>query len=70
MVRNSKICAGATGSNPFDSDRLQYRKIHHLLLVSSGLDMLKVRLGDVYPYVDYFVILETDGTFSDKPKKR
>lgn len=54
---------------PFDSDRLPYRKIYDLLLVNTELDMLEVRLGEMYPYVDYFIILEADRTFTNHPKK-
>ncbi|TDZ40031.1 hypothetical protein C8034_v011437 [Colletotrichum sidae] len=44
------------------------RKIYDLLLINTELEMLELRLGQMAPYVDYFVILESDLTFTDLPK--
>ncbi|CAI4212599.1 unnamed protein product [Parascedosporium putredinis] len=54
---------------PFDSERIERRKTYDLLLVNTELEMLEIRLGEMYPYVDYFVILEADRSFSGIPKK-
>lgn len=44
------------------------RKIYDLLLVNTELELLELRMGQMAPSVDYFVILESDKTFTDKPK--
>jgi beta-1,4-mannosyl-glycoprotein beta-1,4-N-acetylglucosaminyltransferase len=46
----------------------QRRKIYDLLLANTEIEMLEVRIGEMYPNVDWFVILEADRTFTDKPK--
>ena len=40
------------------------RKAYDLFIVNNELDMLKIRLNELYPYVDYFVILEAKTTFT------
>lgn len=52
----------------FPRDRNPRRKIFDLLLINTELEMLEIRLGQMAPYVDYFVILESNLTFTDKPK--
>jgi len=44
------------------------RKVYDLLLINTELEMLDVRLGQMAPSVDYFVILESDRTFTDQAK--
>ncbi|GKT82318.1 glycosyl transferase family 17 protein [Colletotrichum tofieldiae] len=53
---------------PADSNMVQKRKIYDLLLINTEVEMLEVRIGQMAPYVDYFVILESDKTFTDHPK--
>jgi beta-1,4-mannosyl-glycoprotein beta-1,4-N-acetylglucosaminyltransferase len=53
--------------NPF-RNRSKKRKIFDLILVNKELDWLEIRLGQMYPYVDYFVITEADITFTEQPK--
>ncbi|KAK2759596.1 glycosyl transferase family 17 protein [Colletotrichum kahawae] len=50
------------------ADFVRKRKIYDLLLVNTEIEMLELRLGQMAPYVDYFVILESDKTFTDHPK--
>lgn len=52
---------------PYEN-RSQRRKIYDLVLINSELDWLDIRLGHMYPYIDYFVILEAEKTFTDTPK--
>jgi beta-1,4-mannosyl-glycoprotein beta-1,4-N-acetylglucosaminyltransferase len=44
------------------------RKVYDLLLINTELEMLDVRLGQMSPGVDYFVVLESDKTFTDQAK--
>ncbi|KAL8400578.1 hypothetical protein RB594_000830 [Gaeumannomyces avenae] len=54
--------------HPFPRDRVASRKIYDLLLINTELEILDIRMGQMAPGVDYFVILESDTTFTDKPK--
>ncbi|GKT44361.1 uncharacterized protein ColSpa_04542 [Colletotrichum spaethianum] len=51
-----------------DREMVQKRKIYDLLLVNTEMEMLEIRIGQMAPYIDYFVILESDLTFTDQPK--
>ncbi|KAF6805368.1 glycosyl transferase family 17 protein [Colletotrichum musicola] len=53
---------------PAPHDLVRNRKVYDLLLINTELEMLEVRMGQMAPYVDYFVILESDKTFTDHPK--
>ncbi|RSL97130.1 hypothetical protein CDV31_013198 [Fusarium ambrosium] len=49
--------------------RRNHRKIYDLVLASSELDWLEIRINELHHHVDYFVIVESTHTFtgSDKP---
>ncbi|KAL2375009.1 glycosyl transferase family 17 protein, variant [Blastomyces gilchristii SLH14081] len=49
-------------------ERAQHRKIYDLMLVSTELDWLEVRMNELKHHVDYFVIVESAHTFTQKPK--
>ncbi|KAB5585182.1 family 17 glycosyltransferase [Coniochaeta sp. 2T2.1] len=53
---------------PFPRAQAGRRKIYDLLLINTELELLDVRLGQMSPGVDYFVILESDRTFTDQAK--
>jgi beta-1,4-mannosyl-glycoprotein beta-1,4-N-acetylglucosaminyltransferase len=53
---------------PVSRSRASKRKIFDLLLINTELELLDVRLGQMSPGVDYFIILESDKTFTDHPK--
>ncbi|KAL0943690.1 glycosyltransferase family 17 [Colletotrichum truncatum] len=53
---------------PADHDLVRKRKVYDLLLVNTEVEMLEVRMGQMAPYVDYFVIIESDKTFTDHSK--
>lgn len=57
------IC-GEHGFSLFDRPR----KVYDLVLFSTELDWLEIRLHTHAPYVDYFVVVESPTTFSNKPK--
>lgn len=44
------------------------RKVYDLVLFSTELDWLEIRLHTHAPYVDYFVIIESPTTFTNQPK--
>lgn len=44
------------------------RKVYDLVLLSTELDWLEIRLHTLAQYVDYFVIVESATTFTGKPK--
>lgn len=44
------------------------RKVFDLFLLSTELEWLEIRLNTLYPYVDYFVIVESSKTFTNMPK--
>ncbi|KAL8705131.1 MAG: hypothetical protein Q9201_001734 [Fulgogasparrea decipioides] len=48
--------------------RNRRRKIYDLFIISSELDWLEIRMGELYKDVDYFVIVEAATTFTDAPK--
>ncbi|KAK1982693.1 family 17 glycosyltransferase [Colletotrichum cereale] len=50
---------------PANYDLVHRRKVFDLLLINTEVEMLEVRMGQMAPYVDYFVILESDKTFTD-----
>ncbi|KAI2616621.1 glycosyltransferase family 17 protein [Hypoxylon sp. NC1633] len=55
------------GWTPFAG--LAGRKVYDLIMINTELDWLEVRLNTTYPYVDYFIIVESRKTFTnhDKP---
>lgn len=52
----------------FPRDRVRERKVYDLLLINTEIELLEIRLGQMAPYIDYFIILESDRTFTDKQK--
>ena len=44
------------------------RKVYDLFLISDELDWLEIRLNTLSPHVDYFVIVESNMTFTGEPK--
>lgn len=48
--------------------RRSRRKVYDLFMVNNEIDMLKIRLNELYRFVDYFVILEANTTFTGLPK--
>lgn len=44
------------------------RKVYDLFLISDDLDWLEIRLNTLAPHVDYFVIVESNKTFTGQPK--
>ena len=55
------------GFSPYQSDGPK-RKVFDLFLMSTELEWLEIRLNTLYPYVDYFVIVESTRTFTGLPK--
>jgi beta-1,4-mannosyl-glycoprotein beta-1,4-N-acetylglucosaminyltransferase len=46
----------------------RHRKVYDLSLVATELDWLEIRLNTLGPYVDYFIVVESETTFTSKPK--
>src|ERR1700753_3693494 len=44
------------------------RKVYDLFLFDHELEWLDIRLNTLYPYVDYFVIVEGTNSFTSLPK--
>lgn len=44
-------------------------KIYDIFTFFNELELLEIRLNILYPFVDYFVIIESTETFSGKPKR-
>ncbi len=44
-------------------------KIYDCFTFFNELDLLEIRLEELYPYVDYFVLVEANKTFSGKEKR-
>ena len=44
------------------------RKVYNLILLSTELEWLEIRLHTLAPWVDYFVIMESPTTFTGLPK--
>ncbi|KAK6001622.1 hypothetical protein QM012_002953 [Aureobasidium pullulans] len=57
---------GFAPARPQDSKK--ERKIYDLVLMSTELNWLEIRLHTLSDYVDYFVIVELPTTFTGKPK--
>jgi len=57
----------AHGFSPYRR-RSNNRKIYDLVMMSTELDWLEIRLHTLSLYVDYFVIIESPTTFTGKPK--
>ena len=49
-------------------DRDKKRKVYDLFMINTELDWMEVRLGELASQVDYFVVLESDVDFKDRPK--
>jgi beta-1,4-mannosyl-glycoprotein beta-1,4-N-acetylglucosaminyltransferase len=47
----------------------KYIKLYDIFTFFNELDLLEIRLNILYPYVDYFVIIEATQTFSGQPKQ-
>jgi beta-1,4-mannosyl-glycoprotein beta-1,4-N-acetylglucosaminyltransferase len=60
------LCA-ANGFHPHTSTGPQ-RKVYDLILLSTELDWLEIRLHTLAPWVDYFVIVESPTTFTGHAK--
>ena len=43
-------------------------KIYDCFTFYNEFDLLELRLTELYNYVDYFVIVEADTTFTNRPK--
>jgi len=63
----AKIVCRAHGF-PAESSREGQRQVYDLVLMSTELDWLEIRLHTLSRYVDYFVIVESPTTFTGKPK--
>ncbi|SMR48122.1 unnamed protein product [Zymoseptoria tritici ST99CH_1A5] len=55
-------------SHGFKLYKNRSRKVYDLTLFATELDWLEIRLQSLAPYVDYFVVVESDTTFTGKPK--
>jgi beta-1,4-mannosyl-glycoprotein beta-1,4-N-acetylglucosaminyltransferase len=53
---------------PVYINRPHRRKVYDLFLINTELDWLEIRLHELHPHVDYFVILEATSSFSGNPK--
>ncbi|UJO14314.1 hypothetical protein CLAFUW4_03766 [Fulvia fulva] len=51
-------------ANDFPTYKKQNRKVYEILLINTELDWLEVGLHELGPYVDYFVVVEADTTFT------
>jgi beta-1,4-mannosyl-glycoprotein beta-1,4-N-acetylglucosaminyltransferase len=49
-------------------NRKTHRKIYDLFMISDELDWLEIRLGTLWDHVDYFVVTESDRTFTNQKK--
>lgn len=63
----AKSTCHANGFSP-SSAQIRKKKIYDLVLMSTELDLLEIRLHTLSDYVDYFVIIESPTTFTGKPK--
>lgn len=50
------------------SDRSRPRKVYDLFLFNTEFDWLEVRINELFPYVDHFILLESLQTFSGNTK--
>lgn len=44
------------------------RKVYDLIMINDELDWLEIRLNTTYHYVDYFIVVEAEQTFTGLPK--
>ncbi|KAG9856512.1 hypothetical protein KCU98_g1343, partial [Aureobasidium melanogenum] len=63
----AKSTCRANGFSPSGA-QIRKKKIYDLVLMSTELDWLEIRLHTLSDYVDYFVIIESPTTFTGKPK--
>lgn len=69
----SQVCAAhnfrlTASSYTTDENGDRKRRVYDFFLLSTELDWLEIRLNTLYAYVDYFVIVESDRTFTGRPK--
>lgn len=55
-------------SHGFPPHRASGRKVYDLVLISTELDWLEIRLHTLAPFVDYFIVVESPTTFTGNPK--
>lgn len=48
--------------------RDQKRKVYDLFMINTEVDWMEIRLGELAPEVDYFVVLESAVDFKNRPK--
>ena len=54
---------------PYDSkNRQSSRRVYDLFMVNTELEWLEIRLNTTYDYVDYFIIVESQKTFTNRDK--
>ncbi|KAJ8070858.1 hypothetical protein OCU04_001220 [Sclerotinia nivalis] len=58
----------AQGWRPYQHPPERPRKVYDLFMLSSELDWLEIRLNTLADHVDYFVIVESNITFTGLPK--
>ena len=49
-------------------DRDRKRKVYDLFMINTELEWMEVRIGELASEVDYFVVLESEVDFKDRPK--
>ncbi|KAK0618085.1 glycosyltransferase family 17-domain-containing protein [Bombardia bombarda] len=65
---NGNICQ-QHGWKPFKQSRNKPpRKVYDLVMVNTELDWLEIRLNSTWDAVDYFVLVESNRTFTNHPK--
>jgi beta-1,4-mannosyl-glycoprotein beta-1,4-N-acetylglucosaminyltransferase len=58
----------AHGFEPWLGSGRREQRIYDLVMLSTELDWLEIRLHTLSPYVDYFVVVESKTTFTGLPK--
>lgn len=67
--QNARALCGKHGWPVFVSSVERPRRVYDLFLLNSELDWLEIRLNELSDEVDYFVIVESNTTFSGYPKE-
>ena len=67
MAEASNLCR-ALDLSVFPRKEDRSRKVFDLFMVNTELEWVEIRLNELAPYVDYFVIVESATTFSNKEK--
>jgi beta-1,4-mannosyl-glycoprotein beta-1,4-N-acetylglucosaminyltransferase len=66
--RERDLCSQHNWRPFITNHRQPSRKVYDLFMVNTELDWLEIRLNTTYEYMDYFIVVESPKTFTNRDK--